>query len=464
MSEVDVTIIGGGSAGYVAAIRAARLGLKVILIEKDKLGGLCLNRGCIPTKALVRTAELFTNIKRASEFGIDIKNPVLNFSKTMARKDRIVQRLSHGVGELMKANHVRIIKGEGSIIKSGIVQVINEKGYKEKINTKNILIASGSSVTRIPIPGVELEGVITSDEALTLNELPKKILIIGGGIVGIEWAGIFNAFGVEVTIIEILPRILLSIDEEIIQRSLFTHKRKGIKIFTNSKIKEISKINNHLEVLISNKEGQINILTDKILLSSGRVPDFGNINIQKLGIETEEKAIKVDRKMRTNIPGIYAAGDVVGKLMLAHVASAEGKTAIENIAGIEKMMNYKIVPKCVFSIPEISSVGLTEEEAKKEYNNIKVARFPYMASGKALVMGETEGLVKMIAEGNSSKILGIHIFGAHASDLIAEATLGLSLNATAEEIINTIHAHPTLAETIAEAAEGILGKSIHLIR
>ena len=463
MNIVDVTIIGGGPAGYVAAIRAAHLGLRTVLIEKEKLGGVCLNRGCIPTKTLVSTAELYNNIKRASEFGIEVENPALNFSNIMARKNRIVKKLSLGVSSLMKANLIRVISGEGNIIKPGVVQV-NNADYEEKIMTKNILIATGSSITRVPIPGLGLEGVITSDEALELNELPKKIIIIGGGIVGIEWAGIFNAFGVEVIIVEILPRILLSIDEEIIRKSMLIQKRKGIKIYTSSKITEIKKKDNQLEVSISTKDSQMNIFADKVLLSSGRVPDFGNIDIKKIGIEVEGKAIKVDREMKTNIPGIYAAGDVVGKLMLAHVASAEGKTAIENIAGIEKKLNYKIVPKCVFCIPEISSVGLTEEEAKNKYGNVKVSRFPYMANGKALGMGESEGLVKLIADGHGGKILGVHIIGAHASDLIAEATLGLSLNASADEIIDTIHAHPTLAEMIAEAAEGITGKSIHIIR
>ncbi len=463
MNIVDVTIIGGGPAGYIAAIRAAHLGLRTVLIEKDKLGGVCLNRGCIPTKTLVSTAELYNNIKRSSEFGIEVENPVLNFSNIMARKDRIVKKLSLGVASLMKANLIRVINGKGNIIKPGVVQV-NNADYEEKIMTKNILIATGSSITRIPIPGLELEGVITSDEALELNELPKKIIIIGGGIVGIEWAGIFNAFGVEVIIVEILPRILLSIDEEIIRKSMLIQKRKGIKIYTSSKITEIKKKDKQLEVSISTKDNQMNIFADKILLSSGRVPDFGNIDVKKIGIELEGKAIKVDREMKTNIPGIYAAGDVVGKLMLAHVASAEGKTAIENITGKEKKMNYKIVPKCVFCLPEISSVGLTEEEAKNKYGNVKVSRFPYMANGKALGMGESEGLVKLIADGHGGKILGVHIIGAHASDLIAEATLGLSLNASADEIIDTIHAHPTLAEMIAEAAEGITGKPIHIIR
>jgi dihydrolipoamide dehydrogenase len=461
---IDVAIIGGGPGGYVAAIKAAHLGLKAVLIEKDKLGGVCLNRGCIPTKALVSTAELLNQLQRAKEFGIQVKDYSFDFPAIMKRKEMIAQRLSSGVGQLMKANQIRVIQGEGNILEPGVVEVINIEGKKELIKTENIIIATGSSVMKIPIPGLENEGVIDSDGALSLSELPTKMIIIGGGVIGIEFAGIFKAMGVEVTVVEMLPRILLPIDEEISNRLTFILKRQGIKIITNSKVEGIEKTNQNLEVLISNPEGKQRLETEKVLLATGRVPDFGNINVQKLGIELEGRAIKVDQKMRTNIPGIYAVGDVVGKIMLAHVAFREGIVAVENISGKEVLMDYKVVPNCVFSLPEVASVGLTEEEARKKYDQIKVSKFPYIANGKALGMGETEGMVKIIADSDTSELLGLHILGAHASDLIAEGTLALSMEATAEEIVNTIHAHPTLAETIAEAAEGIIGKPIHLTR
>ncbi len=483
MNEIDVVIIGGGPGGYVAAIKAAHLGLKAVLIEKDKLGGVCLNRGCIPTKALVSTAELLNQLQRAKEFGIQVKEYSFDFPAIMKRKEMIAQRLSSGVGQLMKANQIRVIQGEGNILEPGVVEVINIEGKKELIKTENIIIATGSSVMKIPIPGLENEGVIDSDGALSLSELPTKMIIIGGGVIGIEFAGIFKAMGVEVTVVEMLPRILLPIDEEISNRLTFILKRQGIKILTNSKVEGIEKINQNLpvcvpacscthanrqrtgiEVLISNPEGKQRLETEKVLLAAGRVPDFGNINVQKLGIELEGRAIKVDQKMRTNIPGIYAVGDVVGKIMLAHVAFREGIVAVENISGKEVLMDYKVVPNCVFSLPEVASVGLTEEEARKKYDQIKVSKFPYIANGKALGMGETEGMVKIIADSDTSELLGLHILGAHASDLIAEGTLALSMEATAEEIVNTIHAHPTLAETIAEAAEGIIGKPIHLAK
>jgi len=464
MSEIDVVIIGGGPGGYVAAIKAAHLGLKAVLVEKDKLGGVCLNRGCIPTKALVSTAELLNHFQRAEEFGIQVKDCSFDFPAVMKRKDLITRRLSSGVELLMKANQVRVVRGEGQIVEPGKVEITDSAGKKEVIKTKNIIIATGSSVMKLPLPGMNSEGVITSDEALSLSELPSRMLIVGGGVVGIEFAGIFKALGVEVTVVEMLPRILLPIDEEISRRLTQLLKRKGIEILTDCKVKEIKKTNQNLEVLVSTVDGEKKLKTEKVLSAAGRVPELGNIDVQRLGIELDRKAIKVDEKMRTNIPGIYAVGDVVGKIMLAHVASREGIVAVENISGKEVSMDYKVVPNCVFSMPEVASVGLTEEEARKENDNIKVSKFPFMANGKALSMGETEGMVKIIADADTSELLGVHILGAHASDLIAEGTLALSMEATAEEIVNTIHAHPTLAEAIAEAAEGIAGKPIHLAR
>jgi len=462
--EIDVVIIGGGTGGYVAAIKAAQLGLKTILMEKDKLGGVCLNWGCIPTKALVSTAELINHLQRAGEFGIQVKDYSIDFPAIMKRKEMITWRLSSGVEQLLKANQVRVIKGEGQIIKPGTVEVTDAAGKKEIIKTKNIIIATGSKVMRLPIPGIDNEGVITSDGALSLSELPSRMVIIGGGVVGIEFAGIFKTLGVEVTVVEMLPRILLPIDEEIAFRLTQVLKRKGIEILTDSKVKEIKKNHQNLEVLISTSDGEKKLETEKVLLAAGRVPELGNIDVQSLGIELDKGAIKVDEKMMTNIPGIYAVGDVVGKIMLAHVASREGIVAVENIAGKKVLMDYKVVPNCVFSMPEVASVGLTEEEARKENSNIKVSKFPFIANGKALGMGETEGMVKIIADADTSELLGFHILGAHASDLIAEGTLALSVEATAFEIVNTIHAHPTLAETIAEAAEGITGKPIHIFR
>ncbi len=465
VNNQDVIIIGGGPGGYVAAIKAAQLGLSVTIIERDKLGGVCLNRGCIPTKALVSTVEVLQNIRRAREFGIMVKDFTIDFSNIMKRKDMIARRLSSGVEQLLVLNGVKIVKGEGDIPEPGTVEVVTAEGKKEIFTTKNVIIATGSRVMPIPIPGVDNEGVITSDGALSLNELPSQLIIVGGGVVGIEFACIFQALGVKTTVVEMLPRILLPIDEEIATRLTQLLKKKGIEILTNSKVKEITKKERLLEVIISHSEGEKKLEGEKILLAAGRIPDWGKINLSRLGIELEGKAIKVDQRMRTNVPGIYAVGDVVGKIMLAHVAFREGIVAVENIAGIENsIMDYRAVPNCVFSLPEVASVGLTEEEAKKQNQAIKVSKFPYLANGKALGMGETEGMVKIIAQKDTHTLLGVHILGAHASDLIAEATLALSKKLSASEIVQTIHAHPTLAEALAEAAEGIVGRPLHIFR
>jgi len=454
MSKIDIVIIGGGAGGYASAIKATRLGLKAVIIEKDKLGGVCLNKGCIPTKALIATVERLHNIQKAREFGIQIKDYSFDFTTIMERKDRIIRRLSSELEQLMQANKVRVVKGEGQIIEPGEIEVTFAEGQREVIYTKNIIIATGSKIMRLPIPGVNSEGIIDSEQALSLKELPSKIIIIGGGVVGIEFANIFNALGVEVTTIEMLPRILLSVDKEIAFRLAQLLRRRGIEILTGCNVEVMKKTDQRLEVLISTIKEERILESEKVLLAVGRIPDIGNLNVKKLGIELEEKAIKVNKKMETNIPGIYAVGDVVGKIMLAHVATREGIIAVENISGRRALMNYKVVPNCVFSIPEVASVGLTEEEARRKNKNIKISKFPFRANSKALIIGETEGMIKIIANGD--KLLGMHILGAHASDLIAEGALALSMGATARKVLNTIHAHPTLAEIIANVAEGII--------
>lgn len=456
MSGIDVVIIGGGAGGYVSALKATHLGLKTVLVEKDKLGGVCLHKGCIPTKTLIATAERLHYIQKSSEFGIKVKDYSVDFPTIMKRKDEIIRWLSLGIEQLMKTNQIRVIRGGGQIIEPGKVEV-NTAGEKEVIGTKNIIIATGSRVMKPPIPGIDLKGVITSEEALSLKELPSKIVIIGGGTIGIEFACFFKTLGIEVSVVEMLPRILSTIDEEIAQRLTRILKERGIGIFTDCKVKEIKKGSHNLEVLVSTTDGERISKTEKVLLTVGRVPELGNLDVQKLGIGLEDsKAIRVNKKMETNIPGIYAIGDVIGGIMLAHVASREGEIAVQNIAGKEIDVDYQAVPKCVFSIPEVASVGITEGQALKEDINIKVSKYPFIANGKALTMGETEGLIKIIFDGLTLELLGMHIIGIHASDLIAEGALALSLGITAREILNTIHAHPTLAEIVARAVEGII--------
>ena len=465
MPAIDVVIIGGGVGGYVAALKGAQLGLKVVLVEKDQIGGVCLNRGCIPTKSLRGSVQIWEYFKKAEQYGLSAENISYDFKKVIERKNQIVRRLTLGVQSLLKARKITVIKGIADISAPGEVVVYQENKDKEILKTKNIIIATGATARKVEIEGQDNVNVINSDDALSLENLPKKMLIIGGGYSGIEFATIFNSFGVQVEVVEFLERILLPVDEEISMSLLEILKRQGIHFSLNSQVQKITSKNNQLSVSIKDSNNEkIEIETEKVLISTGRVPDFGGLNIERLGIELEKKGIKVDQYMRTSIPGIYAVGDVVCKKMLAHVASMQGQVAVQHISGIDRAMSYQVVPFCVFSNPEVASVGLNENEARKVFTEINIFRFPYRANGKALSIDEREGYVKMITNKKDNMIIGIHIIGAHASDLIAEAALALQKECTATDIAETIHAHPTLPETIAEAAEGILGQPIHILR
>lgn len=463
--DTDVIIIGGGVGGYVAALKGAQLGLKITLIEKDQLGGICLNRGCIPTKALVESAQHWQYLKNAGQFGLSAGDISFDFTKIMQRKNQIVQRLGLSVQSLLKARKVQVIKGRADILSPGEVTVYGENKDEEVIETKNIIIATGSQVREVEIEGLgDTKEIINTDEALSLETLPDEMVIIGGGYSGIELASIFFSFGVKVKVVDILPRILLPVDEEIASSLQKILEKKGIHFLLNREVRKISQEDHQLSVYLKNDNEEEVIKTSKVLLSLGRVPDFGGLDIQKLGIKLENDGICIDSYMQTNIPHIYAVGDVTGKKMLAHVASRQGQVAIDHIVGTPKPMSYQIVPFCVFSNPELASVGLNEKEAREKYSDIKIFRFPYRANGRALTMNEQEGYIKMIADTQDHRILGVHVMGAHASELIAEAALALQLGVTASDIANTIHAHPTLAEIIAETAEGILGYPIHVVR
>lgn len=467
MSDIDVVIIGGGVGGYVAAIKGVQLGLKVTLVEKDKIGGICLNHGCIPTKSLTSSAQIWEYLKNASQYGLSAENISFDFDKIIQRKDKIVNRLTMGVQSLLKARKVNVLEGTADLISPKEVKVYLNNGEQETLKTKNVIIATGSAVRKINIAGMDDNpDIINTNEALTLQSLPKKILIIGAGYSGVEFASIFNSFGVEVYVLDLLKRILLPVDEEIANTLFNILKKQGINFILNSKLEKVVSKKDGLTVNIKNKEEaeKKEISVEKILISTGRVPDFGGLNVPELDIELENKGIKVDKYMRTNIPGIYAIGDVVAKKMLAHVAMMQGQVAVQHIAGIDRPMSYRVVPFCVFTNPEVASVGYNENEAREKFTDINIFRFPYRANGKALGMDEKEGYVKMIANAKDKQVVGIHIIGAHASDLIAEATLALQQKCTAADIAKTIHAHPTLAETIAETAEGILGHPIHVLK
>jgi dihydrolipoamide dehydrogenase len=459
VDERDIVIIGGGPAGYVAAIHAAHLGAKVAVVEKDKLGGTCLNRGCIPTKALVRSAEVLLEAKRADDFGIKTANISIDFPGIMAHKSKSVHQLVSGVEQLMKSNKIRVCRGEGRIVSPHLVKVNDEE-----ITTKKLIIATGSESTPLPVPGRDLPGVLTTDDILELQELPESLVVVGGSHVGVEFAGIFNALGAKVTIVKRRPLRLEPVDEEIGRRFAQTLPRKGIEVKIGAAVKAIEKKGDVLRVLWDTPEGEQGVEGQMVLMATGRAPYTGGLDLSELGIQTDHGAIKVNEYLETNVKDVYAVGDVLGKNMLAHVASYEGEIAVENALGRSRKADYRAVPNCIFTQPEIAGVGITEEVARNIGTSYKVSKFPFAACGRAVAMGETAGLVKMICDAGDGKVLGMHVMGPHASDLIAEGVLAVTLGLTAEDIVRTIHAHPTLPEAVREAAMGQLDGAIHFGR
>jgi dihydrolipoamide dehydrogenase len=456
--KTRITIIGGGVGGYPAAIRAARMGAEVTLIEKDALGGTCLNWGCIPTKALLQSATVARMMKKSDVFGIRCKGYEVDFGAVMARKNTVVAQLTRGVGALLKAKKVKVIQGTASFIDPKIVQV-NETG--EKILGDKILIASGSKPGRIPIEGIDGPDVMDSNQVLAMKALPKSVVVIGGGVIGVEFAQFLVGMGTEVTIIEMLPGLIPGVDKEIAALLEKQIAAAGVKIVTSCAVKGIAhkKTENTVTYTIGDKTETVT--AEKVFLTVGRKPDFSLLDIDKAGVKHERGAIVVNEFMETNVPGIYAAGDVVGGIMLAHLASAEGECAVRNALGHREAMSYKAVPACIYTAPEVACVGLSEEQAR-ERGEILIGRFPFRGNGKALVLNEVEGMVKIISDKKFGEVLGVHIVGPHATDLIAEAVLGMTLEMTAEDLAGAIHPHPTVSEAIMEAAMAITGGAIHM--
>ena len=455
----DIAIIGAGPGGYVAAMRAAQLGAKVALIERDRVGGVCLNWGCIPTKAMVSSVELLLEIERAEEFGVVVGEPGFDFSRMMARKDEVVERLVSGVETLLEARKVEVIGGKAELISPTRVRVSGES--TRELDSEHVIIATGSVPAMPPVPGLDLPGVITSHEIVALEEAPDDLVIVGGGVIGVEFASIFSALGTRVTIIEMLPSLLTTVDEELARRHQQLLRRQGVNVHTKSPLKEIRQGTERLEVVYEGSKGEGVVEADLVLMSTGRVPYTEGLNLEETGVKLEKRAIVVDEHMATSVAGIYAIGDVTGEYMLAHVASQEGEVAVEHALGSDSSIDYKAVPNCVFTIPEIAGVGLMEQEAKERGLSYKKSRFPFSASGRAVAMGETAGLVKMICEKDTGQILGLHIMGPHATDMIAEGALAIQSGASAEDIVRTIHAHPTLPEAVREAAMGQAEGPIH---
>lgn len=457
--DYQVGVLGGGPGGYVCALRAAQLGLSVVLIEGERLGGTCLNRGCIPTKALVKSADLWREIGRAEEFGLFAGEKRMDYGVIVARKNQVVSSLVSGVEKLMKAANIRVVKGWGEFNKAGQISVTTENGV-EHIKVENVVLATGSVPARIPIPGADLPGVVTSDEILEGADLPERLVIIGGGVIGLEFASIYEAFGVKVSVVEMLPSLLPTVDEEIPKRLTPLLKRSGMDILTKTAVKQIRQEGEGLIVQIEDAKGVRDIPADQVLLSTGRRPSMRGIDAESLGLELDRGAIKVNAQMQTNLPHVYAIGDVVGGIMLAHVASEEGIIAVEHIAGYSVEMSYRAIPSAIFTHPEIGTVGVTEQELKASGQDYRVSKFPFSANGKALALGESIGLVKILANPDGV-ILGASIMGPQASTLISELVIAVEKGLRAEDIARTVHAHPTLPEAIMEAAHGINGKPLH---
>ncbi|NLP43730.1 MAG: dihydrolipoyl dehydrogenase [Peptococcaceae bacterium] len=456
--QKDLIILGGGPGGYTAALRAAELGAKVLLIEQDKVGGTCLHRGCIPTKAFYKNAEVMNTLEKAADFGLELSGYALKMEKVQARKKEIIERLHSGIHLLLKNQKVEFIKGQGRLISPNQVQVIEESGKVQDIQAKHILLATGSLSSIPPISGADLPGVTTSEEILDIEKIPERLVIIGGGVIGIEFASIFQAFGSQVTVLEFLPRILPLMDEEISKRLTPLLKKKGLKIETAVKVTEIvretdASETDALTVLAKDKKDKDQSHpADLVLVATGRIPNTTGLGLEELGVKYTKQGIKVDENYATSVPGIYAIGDVIGGQMLAHVASYQGVVVAENLYGSPRAKVSSVVPSCVFSFPEVASVGLTEQEIKQQDIPYVVSKALFGANGKALTLGEGEGLVKVLAQKDDQKILGVHILGPHASDLIHEAALAVQKQMSTVDIANMIHAHPTLAESFQEAA------------
>ncbi len=458
----DVAIIGSGPGGYVAAIKAAQLGMKVALIEKyPKFGGTCLHWGCIPTKSLIYSAELYDKALKGREFGLLARDIRLDFRLAKARKDKIVKKLAMGTAFLMKKNRVTTFTGKGEIIGPGTVQVTGDT--TTEVHARNIVIATGTEA--MLLPGLVLDGhtIMTNKEILDIDVVPRSLLVVGAGAVGIEFASLFARLGAEVTVLEMLPRILPLEDEEISAELHRLLSKRKIKLLTGSRLESIAVLEGKAVATVQSSGGESNTVTaDKVLIAVGRKPMTEGIGLERLGVITEKGRIQVDDHMETNVPGVFAIGDVLPTQQLAHLASHEGMLVMRHLAGEQTVpINYDQVPNCTFCNPEIASVGLTEHDARTRGHEVVTSRFPFAAIGKASILGENDGFVKFVCDKRYNQILGVHMIGPHVTELIAEGTAALGLEATAEDVSHLIHAHPTVSEAVMEAAEAIYGAAIH---
>lgn len=460
--STDLIVIGGGPGGYTAAILASRMGANVILVEKNKLGGICLNEGCIPTKALLKCADVYTFADNAVQYGVAYSQASFDFKKIMSYKNRIVNQLVGGVSYLVKGNKIKLIEGKGKLINSKTVSVKTEEG-PITINAKNIILATGAK--EVIIHGFEPDGekILNSSQILSLRELPRDLAVIGGGVIGVEVASIFARLGVKVTIIELTDRLIPLEDEEISKNLRRSLEKSGICIYTNSFAQNVVKQSDgNLSVKVKHKDGTLQDLEcDKLLICVGRKALIDEVGVAGLGINIKNGRIETDAQMRTSTPNIYAIGDITLSEQLAHIAYMEARIAVFNIMGKPCNADYSAIPHCIYTNPEIASVGMTEAKAREIYKSVKVARFPFVGNGKALIEGQSEGFVKLIINNESEIILGASIIGPKATELITELTLVIQKKMTVMDLVNIVHAHPTLSEVLGETALAALGLNLH---
>ena len=459
----NVTIIGAGPGGYVAAVRAAQLGLKVALVEKEHLGGVCLNWGCIPTKALLRNAEVVSLLGRGKEFGFTVTGLEVDFGAAVDRSRRVSRRLVKGVGVLMRRNGVEVIEGRGMLKSPGEVEVALKTGGTRTLETHNVIIATGGQARTIPGITPDGERVLTYREAIVLREMPASVVIVGAGPIGMEFAHLWRTYGADVTVVEMLPHALPLEDEEVSAEVERAFKRRKVRLLTSTRVQGVETTGDGVRVSVAGGQGEQTLEAERVLVAIGARPDSENLGLEEIGVQVERGTVVVDDQMRTNVPGVYAIGDVTGKLALAHVASAQSIVAVETIAGAETVtLDYEAIPRCTYCWPQVASFGLTEPQAVERGHEVRVGKFPFRPNGKALGLGDYDGFVKIVADATTGEILGAHLVGPEVTELLPELVLARNWELTPEQIARTVHAHPTLSEVLMEAAHGVFGKAIHI--
>ncbi len=462
-TQYDIVIVGGGPGGYTAAIRAAQLGMHAAIVERDRLGGVCLNWGCIPTKALLRNAEVLSLFQHADEWGISFENLRVDFPRVIKRSRGIADRISKGVEFLMKKNTITVIPGVARLLSADTLEIRAEGKTTSTVKAKHIILAPGARPRPLPNVPIDRKQILTSTEAMTLPSLPSSMIIIGAGAIGVEFASLYNTFGTRVTIVEMMPSVLPMEDSELTKILASSFTKRGMELLTETRVESAQTDEKGVTVQVQTPGGGRALSADVALVAIGVQGNVENLGLETLGVRTERSHIVVDKQYRTSVPGVYAIGDVIGPPWLAHVAAAEGISCVEGIAGRETAgVDYSNVPGCTYCTPQLASVGFTEDVAKAEGYEVKIGRFPYRPLGKAMAIGETEGMVKLVFDARYGELLGAHILGADATELIAEAVLARRMEATGPDIYRTIHAHPTLSEAIMEAAAAAYGEAISI--